>query len=208
MGTFVNNQIYITRKKEGMEMLETDLEEIKNYLLEAFEDDKDCYRWEIECLSTLMDLSNATNLYNDYTKSVFIDNSAFSLMLQDGLYMQFTFQNINYSLEYESLNQLFEGKYNFQIISIEELNRQLPNMYMVTEEVDSLKSLTHTFKAILLKVLQNKETVDALIRIIIQSNDIDLIKQSVRNANISDKTLDLIFQNYKTDELNTLKSPF
>jgi len=208
MGSFVNNKIYITRKKEGMEMLETDLEEIKNYLLKDLEGDKDRYSWEIERLSTLMDLSNATNLYNDRIKSVFIDYSAFSLMLQDGFYMEFTFQNINYSLIYESLNQLFEGKYNFQIISIEELNRHLPDMYMVTEELDSLKSLTHTFKAILLKVLQNRETVDALIRIIIQSNDIDLIKQSVRNANISDKTLDLIFQNYKTDELNTLKSSF
>ena len=68
-----------------------------------------------------------------------------------------------------------------------------PHLSSIYKDLFIKERMIGKFKEVLVDVVKSDDTTDNLIQKIISTNDRDIIKSSVRNKNISDETLDIIF---------------
>lgn len=195
MGSYYKNRVMVSKRvgKDGyIENIDfDDLERIKKVFIEEtqkigiFDED----------IETIKELLDGDKLLSDKCeKNIVLWSECFSniIELQTKIYLEFTFKYINFKDIYNELNNRLKKYYILDVISYENYSSTSPNLIMVRNKHSEEMSKYLPMKDILLDISKDETISDEIIKRIVSSNDIDIIKSSVRNKNISDETLDLI----------------
>jgi len=196
MGTYYKNQIQITKNKEE-EINGEEFNQIKNSILSVMENL--FFDYTINDVSEIMDY----NVILECEDRTYVFNSEFYTKLDmttvndnhcGYVYIEFNSKGVNMSYCELELVKKLKRNYKVKVITYESGGGlHPPHLSSIYKDLFIKERIIGEFKEILVDIVKSDDTTDNLIQKIISTNDRDIIKSSVRNKNISDETLDIIF---------------
>lgn len=193
MGTYYNNTIQIVKKKKDGSDNGFSFEELKvirDVLLESMWG-TNYETFDIKCFCEVFDINEP------------MDNNISSILnyiLIDGnnLTIGYTEKGVDFRLVKDKIVNKLKSKYTVNIITMD-LHTPSQYEYLFNERND-MNNKIRIYEYILSDIVTHTDTTDEILKKIISSENMDIIKKSLRNPNILDETIDDIFNKYLTNK--------